>query len=84
MDADYPVRLSVDYPDRDLNRLTSALRIFTVIPIVIVLGTIGGISAELGQRNDRREHGRDRRHRAADRSAAVDGRLSPAVPAVVV
>jgi hypothetical protein len=45
MDGEYPVRPSVDYPDRDLNRLTSAFRIFTVIPIAIVLGTIGGISA---------------------------------------
>jgi uncharacterized protein DUF4389 len=33
---DYPVRFSVDYPDRPLNRLTSAFRIFTVIPIAIV------------------------------------------------
>jgi hypothetical protein len=42
--ADYPVKFSVDYPDRDLNRLTSALRIFTVIPIAIILATIGGYS----------------------------------------
>jgi hypothetical protein len=41
----YPVALAVDYPDRDLNRLTSALRIFWVIPIGVVLSTIGGISA---------------------------------------
>ena len=27
----YPVQLSVDYPDRELNRLTSAFRIFTAI-----------------------------------------------------
>ena len=27
----YPVTFSVDYPDRYPNRLTSALRIFTVI-----------------------------------------------------
>jgi hypothetical protein len=38
----YPVSFSVDYPDRDLNRVTSALRIFTVIPIAIVLGTVAG------------------------------------------
>ena len=38
----YPVGFSVDYPDRQLNRLTTALRIFTVIPIAIVLGSIGG------------------------------------------
>ena len=36
----YPVRFSVDYPDRDLNRLTSLLRIITIIPIAILQGTI--------------------------------------------
>jgi hypothetical protein len=41
----YPVLFSVDYPERPLNRLTSALRIFTAIPILIVLATIGGFSA---------------------------------------
>jgi hypothetical protein len=39
---EYPVRFSVDYPDRDLDRLTTALRIFTVIPIAIVLASLGG------------------------------------------
>jgi hypothetical protein len=39
---EYPVRFSVDYPDRPLDRLTSAFRIFTVIPIAIVLGTVSG------------------------------------------
>jgi Domain of unknown function (DUF4389) len=39
---EYPVSFDVDYPDRSLNRLTSALRVFTVIPIAIVLGTILG------------------------------------------
>ena len=33
----YPVNLAIDYPDRKLNRLSSALRIFWVIPIAIVL-----------------------------------------------
>ena len=42
MDGTYPVDYDVDYPDRPLNRLTSAFRIFTVIPIAIVLGSIGG------------------------------------------
>jgi Domain of unknown function (DUF4389) len=36
------VTFSVDYPDRDLDRTTSALRIFTVIPIAIVLGAVAG------------------------------------------
>jgi hypothetical protein len=48
MTDDYPVRLSVDYPDRDLNRLTTAFRILTVIPIAIVLGAIGGYSGRTG------------------------------------
>ena len=38
----YPVQFSVDYPDRDLNRMTTAFRIFTVIPIAIVLGAVSG------------------------------------------
>jgi len=42
MQATYPVQLSVDYPDRSLNRLTSAFRIFVAIPIMIVLGSVSG------------------------------------------
>src|SRR4026208_535648 len=38
----YPVQYDVDYPDRDLNRLTTAFRILCVIPIAIVLGTLEG------------------------------------------
>jgi hypothetical protein len=48
MNDDYPVRLSIDYPARQLNRLTSALRIVVVIPIAIVLAAIGGYSAQWG------------------------------------
>jgi hypothetical protein len=44
--AAYPVQFAVDYPDRDLNRLTTAFRIFTVIPIAILLGTIEGYSEQ--------------------------------------
>ena len=40
--SDYPVQFSVDYPDRDLSRVTTAFRLFTVIPIAIVLGTVSG------------------------------------------
>jgi hypothetical protein len=43
--GEYPVQFSVDYPDRPLNRLTSFFRIFTTIPIWIVLAAIGGYSA---------------------------------------
>jgi hypothetical protein len=42
IDPGYPVQLSVDYPDRPLDRLTTALRIFTVIPIGIVLSLVAG------------------------------------------
>jgi Domain of unknown function (DUF4389) len=38
----YPVTLSIAYPDRSLDRVTTFFRIFTVIPIAIVLGTVGG------------------------------------------
>jgi hypothetical protein len=40
--AQYPVQFSIDYPDRPLNRLTTAFRIFWIIPIAIVLGTVSG------------------------------------------
>ncbi len=40
--APYPVQVSIDYPDRPLSRLTSFFRIFTVIPIAIVLATVSG------------------------------------------
>ena len=40
--AAYPVQFSVDYPDRSLNRLTTAFRIFVAIPILIVLGSVSG------------------------------------------
>jgi hypothetical protein len=38
----YPVQFTVDYPDRPLGRLSTAFRIFTVIPIAIVLDTVSG------------------------------------------
>ena len=36
----YPVSLSVDYPDRSLNRLTSFFRLIVILPILIVLGLL--------------------------------------------
>jgi hypothetical protein len=41
---EYPVTFAVEYPERSLNRLTSFFRIFTVIPIAILLSTITGYS----------------------------------------
>jgi hypothetical protein len=40
MAVDYPVSLTVDYPERKLNRLTTFFRIFMVIPILIILGLL--------------------------------------------
>jgi hypothetical protein len=48
----YPVQLTVDYPDRALNRLTSAFRIFTAIPILILLGALAGGSYTWTEWND--------------------------------
>jgi hypothetical protein len=38
----YPVKFSVVYPDRDLNRATTFFRIFAAIPILIVLAAVDG------------------------------------------
>ncbi len=38
----YPASLSVDYPDKPLNRLTTFFRLITVIPIGIILSLISG------------------------------------------
>ena len=38
----YPVQFDVEYPDRPLNRLTSAFRIFTAIPILILAAALAG------------------------------------------
>lgn len=40
------MQFAVEYPDRPLNRLTTALRPFVAIPILIVLVSIGGVSAD--------------------------------------
>jgi Domain of unknown function (DUF4389) len=49
----YPVSFSVDYPDRLLDRGTSAFRIFMVIPIAIILGGLdhatGGANGHAGE-----------------------------------
>jgi hypothetical protein len=38
----YPVRFSVDYPDRDLNRVSTGFRLFAALPIAIVLEAVSG------------------------------------------
>jgi hypothetical protein len=44
----YPVTFSVDYPERELNRLTTAFRLIVAIPILIVLAALGGEGAHYG------------------------------------
>ncbi len=40
----YPVRFSVEYPDRELNRRTTAFRLIVAIPILIVAASIGSLA----------------------------------------
>ncbi len=40
--AGYPATLDIDYPDRELDRLTTLVRVIAVIPIAIVLGLLMG------------------------------------------
>lgn len=39
---EYPVQFSVDYPDRPLDRLSTAFRLVAVIPVAIVLAAVLG------------------------------------------
>ena len=48
----YPVQFSVDYPARPLDRVTSAFRIFMVIPIAIVLGSVSASTWSSGNRGN--------------------------------
>lgn len=38
----YPATLSIDYPDRDMDKLTTFFRLFVAIPILIILGMLNG------------------------------------------
>jgi Domain of unknown function (DUF4389) len=40
--SDYPVTFSVDYPDRQLNRASTAFRIFAAIPVLILSAAVAG------------------------------------------
>src|SRR6266508_156894 len=42
----YPMQFSVEYPDRELNRLTTAFRLIVAIPILIVAASIGGVGSK--------------------------------------
>src|SRR5262249_33976846 len=47
-DPGYPVQFSVDYPDRDLDRVTTGFRIFVAIPILIVAAVLEGSEGGYG------------------------------------
>jgi hypothetical protein len=38
----HAARLTIDYPDRDLDRLSTALRLVYAIPVIIILGVVAG------------------------------------------
>ena len=41
-DSNKPIILNIDYPDRELNRLTTFFRLIVAIPILIILGALSG------------------------------------------
>ena len=45
----YPVQLSVDYPDRPLNRTSTFFRLIAIIPIFIVLTLVSSSSVNMGE-----------------------------------
>ncbi len=49
--AGFPATLEIDYPDRELNRLTTFFRPFTVIPIAIILALITRATLRAGSAN---------------------------------
>ncbi len=46
--SDYPVTFSVDYPQRELNRVSTGFRIFAAIPILILAATLTGGYGRIG------------------------------------
>ena len=67
----YPVQLSVEYPDRDLDRVTTAFRLIWAIPILILVATIQGDPAAGWDDARTWQLGRAQRHSPALRAAAA-------------
>src|SRR5256885_3337 len=78
MVSSYPVQFDVDFPERKLDRLRTALRLIAAIPIVIVLSLLRSDPQRRQQ-----EHSGDR---WGDRvpSAGIDARVPAEVPPLVV
>jgi hypothetical protein len=51
MISSYPVQFDIDFPERKLDRLTTALRLIAAIPIVIVLSLLSGQTLNDDNRN---------------------------------
>lgn len=47
----FPATLEIDYPDRELNRLTTFFRLFTVIPIAVILALVTSATVRAGSAN---------------------------------
>jgi len=47
----YPASLSIDYPDRKLNRLTTIFRLFMLVPIAIILSLVNSPDYQWGAAN---------------------------------
>jgi hypothetical protein len=47
----FPATLEIDYPDRELDRLSTFFRLFTVIPIAIILALITGATVRAESAN---------------------------------
>ena len=73
----YPLSFDVSYPDRGLDRVSTGFRIFTIIPIAIVLAAVSG-SHGSGTFTLGRNRGN-----VVPRGAADDP-VSPEVPSPVV
>jgi hypothetical protein len=50
--AQYPVRLSIDYPDRTLDRVTTFFRLVVAIPILVVIGAVSAGAWEWTSESD--------------------------------
>ena len=47
----YPLTFSVDYPDRELNRVTTGFRLILAIPLLLLLALFGGRAGFGGHRS---------------------------------
>ncbi len=47
----FPATLAIDYPDRELDRLTTVFRLFTVIPIAVILALLTRGTVHAGAAN---------------------------------